>query len=102
MKTLSVVIPNYNNVRFLPKCLDSVLLQDYPIEEIVIYDDCSTDGSAQLLEEYAGSDKRIRLILADKNRGVSYARDTAIRSCRSEYVTTLDADDFYYDNKKLS
>ncbi|MBQ6128678.1 MAG: glycosyltransferase family 2 protein [Lachnospiraceae bacterium] len=102
MKTLSVVIPNFNNARFLPKCLDSVLSQDYPLEEIVIYDDCSTDGSRQLLDKYAGQDSRIRLMLADVNRGVSYARDTAIRSCRSEYVTTLDADDFYYDDKKLS
>ena len=102
MKTLSVVIPNYNNAKYLPKCMESVLSQDYPIEEIVIYDDCSTDDSRTLLQEFAAKDDRIRLILPDENRGVSVARDTAIRSCSSEYVTTLDADDFYYDAKKLS
>ena len=102
MKTVSIVIPNYNNAKYLPKCLDSVLAQDYPLDEIVIYDDCSTDDSREVLRDYADKDKRIRLILADENRGVSYARDTAIRSCRSEYVTTLDADDYLYDPGKIS
>lgn len=102
MKTLSVIIPNYNNSRYLAKCIDSVLSQDYPLEEIVIYDDCSTDDSRTILKEYAGKYPNIRLMLPDENKGVSVARDRAIRSCTSEYVTTIDADDFYYDSGKLS
>ncbi len=102
MKTLSVVIPNYNNSKYIGTCLDSVLSQDYPIDEIVVYDDCSTDNSREILSAYAQKDSRIRLMLPDENKGVSFARDTAIRSCTSEYVTTLDADDFYYDTGKLS
>lgn len=102
MKTLSVVIPNYNNSRYIAKCLDSVIAQDYPVEEIVVYDDCSTDSSRDILRRYAAQHPNIRLMLADENHGVSFARDTAIRSCTSEYVTTVDADDFYYDNAKLS
>ncbi len=102
MKTLSVCIPNYNNAKYLPQCLDSVLSQDYPLAEIVVYDDCSTDGSRDLLGQYASKHPNIRLILPDENRGVSVARDVAIRSCTSEYVTTLDSDDFFYDDKKLS
>lgn len=102
MKTLSVIIPNYNNSKYLPKCIDSVLAQDYPVSEIVIYDDCSTDDSRQILMNYAKRYPNIRLILPDANKGVSYARDTAIRSCTSEYVTTLDSDDFFYDSGKLS
>ena len=102
MKTLSVVIPNYNNAKYLPQCLDSVLCQTYPIEEIVVYDDVSTDNSREVLKKYAEEHPgKIRLMLADENHGVSIARDTAIRSCTSEYVTTLDADDFYYDKDKL-
>lgn len=102
MKTLSVVIPNYNKEKYLSKCLDSVLSQDYPIDEIIVYDDLSTDKSRDILKQYAKKDARVRLILPDENKGVSVARDTAIRSCRSEYVTTLDSDDFYFDDKKLS
>lgn len=101
MKTISVVIPNYNNIKYLPQCLDSVLNQTYPIEEIVVYDDCSTDDSRRLLSEYAAKYPNIRLILPDENKGVSIARDTAIRSCHTEYVTTLDADDFFYDSDKI-
>ena len=102
MKTLSIVIPNYNNAKYLPKCLDSVLSQTYPLKEIVIYDDCSTDNSRDILKEYAAKDSRIKLILPDENKGVSTARDTAIRACTSEYATTLDSDDFLYDSDKLS
>ncbi len=102
MKTVSIVIPNYNNAKYLPKCLDSVLAQDYPLTEIVIYDDCSTDESREILQKYAEKDSRIRLILPTENKGVSVARDTAIRSCTSEYVTTLDSDDFLYDHQKIS
>ena len=103
MKTLSVIIPNYNNAKYLPQCIDSVLSQDYPLEEIVIYDDLSTDNSREILKEYADKNPgKIRLILAEENKGVSVARDIAIRSCRSEYVTTLDADDYFYDKGKLS
>lgn len=101
MKTVSVVIPNHNNSKYIGKCLESVMNQTYPIEEIVVYDDLSTDDSRSILKEYASKDQRIRLMLPDENRGVSYARDTAIRSCTSEYVTTLDSDDFYYDDDKL-
>lgn len=102
MKTLSVIIPNYNNSKYLAQCIESVLAQDYPLEEIVIYDDCSTDDSRMILKNYAEKHPNIRLILPDENRGVSIARDQAIRTCTSEYVTTLDADDFYYDYQKLS
>ncbi len=101
MKTLSVVIPNYNNAKYLPQCIESVQKQTYPLQEIVIYDDCSNDASRAILEEYAKNDERIRLIFAAENKGVSVARDLAIRSCRSEYVCTLDADDTYYDADKL-
>lgn len=101
MKTLSVIIPNYNNEKYLPFCIESVQKQTYPIEEIVIYDDCSTDGSRALLEDYAKKDARIRLILAKENKGVSSARDIAIRSCHTDYICQLDADDTYYDENKL-
>lgn len=101
MKTISVIIPNYNNSAYIRDCVKSVQNQSYPVEEIVIYDDCSTDNSREILKELAAGDSRIRLILPDENRGVSYARDTAIRSCHSDYVTTLDADDTYYDSDKI-
>ena len=76
-------------------------MQSYPIKEIIIYDDASTDASREILEELEKTYTIIKVIYADSNRGVSVARDTAIRAASSEFVTMIDADDFYWDNNKL-
>lgn len=101
MFTVSVIIPNYNNEKYLETCLDSVLAQTYPIKEIIIYDDCSTDNSRAILEDYRKRDNRIQLILGNKNVGVSIARDAAIMQTTSDYVCMLDADDYLYSANKI-
>lgn len=101
MFTVSVIIPNYNNERYLNQCLDSVLAQSYPVKEIIIYDDCSTDGSGKILKKYGEKDDRVRIIFGQKNVGVSTARDTAIRATTSDYVCMLDADDYFFSNDKI-
>lgn len=100
-KTLSVIIPNYNNERYISKCIDSVLMQTYPIEEIIIYDDASTDNSVEILRNYTEKSDKIKVIYGKDNIGVSYARMRAIEEAVGEYVTTLDADDYYWDIDKL-
>lgn len=101
MLSISVIIPNYNNEKYLKVCLDSVINQTYPISEIIIYDDCSTDGSAGILRYYSNIDKRIKLIWGKTNCGVSTARDKAIRVATSEYICVLDADDFFFELSKI-
>lgn len=101
MLTVSVIIPNYNNEKYLTKCIDSVLSQTYPIKEIVIYDDCSSDNSRNILKFYNEKYSNIKVIFGEKNVGVSTARDIAIKSTTSDYVCMLDADDFFFDNDKL-
>lgn len=101
MFTVSVIIPNYNNEKYLGTCLDSVLAQTYPIKEIVVYDDCSTDDSRAILEEYRKKDDRIHLIFGEKNVGVSVARNIAIQRTTSDYVCMLDADDYLYSPNKI-
>lgn len=100
-KTLSVIIPNYNNEKYLRKCLDSVMLQTYPIKEVIVFDDASTDSSAAILKEYEERYPVIHVIYSNENAGVSAARDRAIKQTTSEYVTMIDADDFYWDKDKL-
>lgn len=102
MLTVSIIIPNYNNEKYLNRCIDSVLAQTYPIEEIIIYDDCSTDGSREILEKYAAKYNRICVIYGEKNEGVSAARDVAIGLTTSDYVCMLDADDYFYSNNKIA
>lgn len=98
---LSVIIPNYNNEKFLGKCIDSVLEQVLVPDEIIIVDDCSTDSSADIIREYEKKYSAVKPIFLEKNVGVSSARNIGIMQASSDYITTLDADDFYYNNKKL-
>lgn len=101
MFTVSVIVPNYNNEKYLSTCLTSIISQTYPIKEIVIYDDCSTDRSKEILADFSRCDKRIKVIYGEKNVGVSAARDIAIRNTTSDYICMLDADDFFYSNLKI-
>lgn len=100
--TLAVIIPNYNNEKYLSKCLDSVLSQTLLPNEIIVVDDSSTDNSVSIIKEYEEKSCLVKGVFLEKNAGVSHARNTGIKTSKSEYVTTLDADDFYYSNEKLS
>lgn len=99
--SLSVIIPNYNNEKFIAKCLDSVLSQTLQPDEIIVVDDCSKDNSAAIIKEYEKSHNHIKGIYLEKNGGVSHTRNTGILAATSEYITTLDGDDFYFNNQKL-
>lgn len=101
MFTVSVIVPNYNNEKYISQCLDSILAQTYPIKEIVVYDDCSSDDSKMILDSYANKDPRFKVIYGEKNAGVSAARDTAIQNTTSDYICMLDSDDFFYTNDKI-
>lgn len=101
MFSVSVIVPNYNNEKYLSSCLKSIITQTYPIKEIVVYDDCSTDRSREILADFVAKDERVKVIYGEKNVGVSVARDTATQNTTSDYVCMLDADDFFYSNKKI-
>lgn len=99
--SLSVIIPNYNNEKFIAKCLDSVLSQTLQPDEIIVVDDCSKDNSVAIIKEYEKSHNNIKGIYLEENGGVSHTRNTGILAATSEYITTLDGDDFYFNNQKL-
>lgn len=89
----SIVIPVYNVERFLRQCLDSVLAQSFTDFEAICVNDGSTDSSADILEEYAFKDARIRVVVQE-NSGLSAARNTGMAYARGEYVAFLDSDDY--------
>jgi len=100
-KLISIVIPNYNNERYLPKCLESCINQIYNNIEIIVVDDCSTDGSIQVIQYYQKKDSRIKLIQNKVNQKVSKTRDIGISKSQGRWITTLDSDDYYYSNNKI-
>ena len=97
MVRISIVIPVYNVEQYLRDCLDSVLKQTMPDWEAVCVNDGSTDWSSVVLEEYAGKDNRIKVIVKS-NGGLSSARNTGLDAAKGEYVLFLDSDDWLEPN----
>lgn len=98
---ISVIIPNYNNEKYIAACLDSILGQSLLPDEIIVVDDCSTDGSTGIIKEYSSQYEIIHPIFLDKNGGVSNARNVGLDYATQKYVTFIDADDIYYNPDKL-
>jgi glycosyltransferase involved in cell wall biosynthesis len=94
---ISVVVTNYNYGHFLSRCLRSLLDQTLPRDqyEVVVVDDGSTDSSKQVLALFEGETIQI---LLEKNFGLSYAANQALRKVKSRYVVRVDADDFVHPN----
>lgn len=91
--SVSVIIPVYNVEKYLRECLDSVVKQTRKDIEIICVNDGSTDGSLEILQEYAEKDRRIKVI-SQENKGLSGARNTGVRYARGEYIYFLDSDDY--------
>jgi len=98
---VSIIIANYNNGRYLRQCLDSVVMQTYRDIEIIVADDKSTDDSFQIINEYQQKYKNIIAVYNEKNLGVTRNRHNAILKSNGEFITTLDADDYYINNDKI-
>lgn len=95
---VSVVIPCYNCLEYLPRALRSVQAQQFESMEILIVDDGSTDGSGAWLKQCASQDPRIRLIQGG-GWGPARARNQAIQSARGRFIALLDADDYWCPGK---
>ena len=93
----SVIVPAYNSAAFLPQALDSLLSQTAGDFEVVVVNDGSADNTQQIIDAYLKKDPRIRC-LTQKNAGVSAARNNGLAAAQGDYVTFLDADDWYAPN----
>ena len=89
---VTVVVPVYNEEKYLGECLDSLLAQTYKNLEIICVDDGSTDESPRILAEYAGRDARIHII-TQKNGGLSRSRNNGTDHASGKYISYLDSDD---------
>ena len=91
---VSIIIPVYNVEKYIRECLDSVINQTYRNLEIICVDDCGTDNSVKIAEEYAQKDKRIKIIHHDRNKGLAITRNTGVKNSNGEYIFFLDSDDY--------
>jgi len=88
---IAVVLPVYNGERYLAEAIQSVLKQTFTDFELVVIDDGSTDGTAEILEGFR--DPRLRVIRFPQNRGLVTALNTGVRESRSDLIARMDADD---------
>ena len=97
MKTplISIIIPVYNVEKYLSECLDSVIAQTYQNWEAICVNDGSPDNCGAILDQYASTDPRIKVIHKE-NRGVSDTRNVGLKQAIGEYITFLDSDDMLY------
>ena len=90
---VSIIIPVYNAELWLEGCLDSVTGQDLQNIEIICVNDGSTDKSAEIMEQFAARDPRVRILTHEANRGIVAARKTGVMTADGEYIMFVDADD---------
>jgi glycosyltransferase involved in cell wall biosynthesis len=96
---VSIITPNYNCSQFIPQTIESVLAQTYQKWEMLIIDDCSTDGSYEIALKYAENDNRIHVFRMEKNSGTAVCRNKAIDLSRGEYLAFIDSDDIWLPMK---
>ena len=94
---VSIITPSYNTARFLRETIQCVLAQTYANWEMLIVDDCSTDGTEDVVSAFA--DERIRYFTNDRNRGAAYSRNFALRQARGRWIAFLDSDDLWTPDK---
>jgi glycosyltransferase involved in cell wall biosynthesis len=94
MPKVTIITPNYNHARYLPKRLDSVFGQTFQDFELIILDNASTDRSREVIESYA-RDPRVRTIFNEQNNGSTFKQwNLGLSHARSEYVWFAEADDY--------
>jgi glycosyltransferase involved in cell wall biosynthesis len=91
---VSFGVPVRNGESYLGVCLDSILAQDFTDFELIVSDNASTDGTRELLEEYASKDDRIRLSFKPENVGIIENFNSVVRLARGEYFRWVGADDW--------
>lgn len=96
---VSIILPNYNNAKYVGEAIESVLSQTYTNWELIVIDDGSTDNSVEIIQKYAAQDERIKWLINATNKGVSASRNEGLKRYRGEFICFLDSDDVFLPNK---
>lgn len=96
---VSIITPSYNCSQFIADTINSVKKQTYTNWELLITDDCSSDNSTEIVEQFASGDSRIKLLKLKENSGAGVARNNSIREARGRFIAFLDSDDAWMPEK---
>lgn len=95
MNLVSIITPVFNAEKYLPETIESVLKQTYTDWELLLVDDCSSDSSARIIDEYVRQDERIKYLKNEKNLGPALSRDRAVQVAKGRFIAFLDSDDVW-------
>ncbi len=91
---ISVMMPTYNNAKYISQAIESIYAQNYSNMEIIVVDDGSTDNTKEILKQY----KDIKYFYTE-HKGIPFARNIALENSKGEYIAFLDSDDYWLPNK---
>lgn len=96
---VSIITPTYNSVLFIDNAITSIQRQNYTSWELLITDDCSTDGTWEILQRYQKEDKRIKIFQLEKNSGPGVTRNNSIEHASGRFIAFCDSDDQWKPEK---
>lgn len=96
---VSIIMGVYNERHCLRRCIDSIVNQTYENWEFIICDDCSTDNSGEILNEYSSADSRIVIIRNKKNSRLAQSLNNCLKVAKGKYIARMDADDVSLSNR---
>lgn len=99
MPLVSIITPAYNTESLIIETIKSIQAQTVTDWELLIIDDCSTDGTKKIAEEYSHKDARIKVLSTEKNSGIAIARNVGIEAAEGRYIALCDSDDMWAENK---
>lgn len=99
LRSVSVVMCTYNGEKFLKEQLDSILRQTYPVLELIVQDDCSSDNTCAIVEEYAEKYPFIKLFRNEKQLGINQNFFSAMHRAQGELIAISDQDDIWENDK---
>lgn len=95
----SIIVPVYNSEKFIKKCITSILNQNFFDYEIIIINDCSTDGSSRICQKIKNNNlNKIKLLINYKNLGAGQSRNLGLKHASGKYIIFLDSDDYLLEN----
>lgn len=96
---VSIITPCYNSSKYIGQMIESVIAQTYTNWELLITDDCSSDNSREIVENYSKTDLRIKLFKLETNSGAGIARNNSIKKAKGRFIAFLDSDDMWKPEK---
>lgn len=96
---VSIITPSFNCANFIRETIESILTQTYQNWELLITDDCSTDNSCNIIQEYCKKDSRIKLFKLTQNFGAGTARNNSTKEANGRFIAFCDSDDQWYPDK---